>query len=350
MFGSRRLLSLRGAVGRRAAAAMVVALAAAYISVPAAHANTTIAFQANTGELWYWGNEPGYEHGAGHDLHLGMMKGTSPSITDDGFIRSWLHIAFQANTGNLWEYSSSSGAGHDRHLGMMAGTSPSLATDAVAETIAFQANTGSLWQWGYSSGGELLGPDNALGSDLGGKLMKGTSPSINGGEIAYQGHGGHLWTTRHGNTGLAMMPGTSPSSISSESTSRVAFQANNGHLWIWDGSRGRDLGLAMAAGTSPSMGGGEIAFQGANGHLWLWEGLGDGSETHLVTDSGLGMAMGTSPSLAGGGQIAFQANTGHLWLAAVGSKAGIGKAHDLHLGMMAGTSPSIVYNAWTSRY
>src|SRR5262249_5012838 len=191
MSGSRRFLSLRGAVGGRVAAAMVVALAAAYVSVPAAHANTSIAFQADTGHLWYWSTESGNEAGAGHDLHLGMMKGTSPSITDNGFIRSWLHIAFQADTGNLWEYTSSSGAGHDRHLGMMAGTSPSVAVDAVAETIPFQANTGSLWQWSYSSGGELVGPPNAAGSDLGGKLMKGTSPSISGpgGEIAYQGHG-----------------------------------------------------------------------------------------------------------------------------------------------------------------
>src|SRR5262249_51167393 len=150
----------------------------------------------------------------------------------------------------------------------------------------FQANTGSLWQWNYSSGGELQGPANAVGTDLGGKLMKGTSPSISGpgGESAYQGHGGHLRTTRYGKSGLAMSPGTSPSIQGS----KVAFQANTGHLWIWDGSHGRDLGLAMAAGTSPSMNSlGEIAFQGANGHLWLWEGLDDGSETHYVTDSGL---------------------------------------------------------------
>src|SRR5262249_46738093 len=145
---TRRQMSHRTVPIRAITAAIVVALAAACVSVPAAHANTSIAFQANTGNLWYWSSEgDGSKSGAGHDLHLGMMKGTSPSITDDGFVRSYLHIAFQANTGHLWEYQSNSGAGYDRHLGMMAGTSPSVAASGSGETIPFQADTGNLWAY-----------------------------------------------------------------------------------------------------------------------------------------------------------------------------------------------------------
>jgi len=333
---------------------MLVALAASWssLSVPAAHANEHVAFQANTGNLWYWSSDShtGYQHGAGHDLHLGMMKGTSPSITDDGFIASYLHIAFQADTGHLWEYigwscsTCSAGAGWDRHLGMMAGTSPSVAATASDETIPFQANTGNLWDYTSSS---------AAGSDLGRRLMKGTSPSIDqqypDGDIAYQATDGDLWTTHHGNTGLAMKAGTSPSITSTTST--VAFQGRNGHLWIWHDSRGHDLGLAMMAGTSPSIisltsgpvnavrNKNEIAFQGANGDLWTWRGLQDGSETYAVNDTGLGMMTRTSPSMAANSDIAFQANTGHLWITSFD-----GNPRDLHLGMMAGTSPSIVSN------
>jgi len=64
---------------RAITAAMVAALAAACVSVPAAHATETIAFQANTGHLWYWSSDSrdGYQHGTGHDLHLGMMKASA---------------------------------------------------------------------------------------------------------------------------------------------------------------------------------------------------------------------------------------------------------------------------------
>src|SRR5262245_681704 len=64
---------------RAITAAMVAALAAACVSVPAEHATETIAFQANTGHLWYWSSDSrdGYQHGTGHDLHLGMMKASA---------------------------------------------------------------------------------------------------------------------------------------------------------------------------------------------------------------------------------------------------------------------------------
>ena len=62
----------------RATVALVAALAAAWVSVPAAQALsqvTEIAFQANTGSLWTW-----TLLGGARDTGLGMMPGTSPSV------------------------------------------------------------------------------------------------------------------------------------------------------------------------------------------------------------------------------------------------------------------------------
>lgn len=72
------------------------------------------AFQANTGNLW---ND-------GTDLGLGMMPGTSPSVT--GLSGSEFEVAFQANTGNLWTVGDAYNS--DRGLGMMSGTSPAIAS------------------------------------------------------------------------------------------------------------------------------------------------------------------------------------------------------------------------------
>jgi hypothetical protein len=54
-----------------------------------------------------------------------MMPGSSPSIDDDD------DIVFQGANGDLWDWLPGfpAGAGHDLHLGMMAGTSPSISRD-----------------------------------------------------------------------------------------------------------------------------------------------------------------------------------------------------------------------------
>ena len=164
-----------------------------------------------------------------------------------------------------------------------------------------------------------------------------------------------------------------------------AFQGTNGHLWIATASGARDLGLAMKAGTRPSIatvstGGHEVAYQGSNGDLWV------ASVNGPAYDSHLGMMSGTSPAIAaaasGGFNVAFQADTGVLWdytsatgrgtslnqpmvttsspsiTAPVGAVGGYEIAYqgsnidlwvttitgtpiDSHLGMMSGTSPSI---------
>ena len=291
------------------------------------------AFQANTGDLWISGNEanPG-------DMHLGMMKGTSPSITAIPGV-GW-QAAFQANTGNLWVVGTDPRG--DMQLGMMKGTSPSITalTPLGRQPLwqaAFQANTGNLWVVGTDPRGDM---------QLG--MMAGTSPSITappvpggGWEVAFQANTGNLWvvgTDPRGDMQLGMMAGTSPSITAlSGGGWEVAFQANTGNLWVVGTDPRGDLQLGMMAGTSPSItalsgGGWEVAFQANTGNLWV-------VGTDPRGDLQLGMMAGTSPSitaLSGGGwEVAFQANTGNLWV------VGDDDRGDMKLGMMAGTSPSI---------
>ncbi len=59
-----------------------------------------VAFQANTGDLWMVTEGPG-------DMGLGMMAGTSPSIT--AVPGGGGHMAFQANTSDLWVVTQARG-------------------------------------------------------------------------------------------------------------------------------------------------------------------------------------------------------------------------------------------------
>jgi subtilisin family serine protease len=291
-----------------------------------APAGYQVAFQANTSNLWTVGT------GGTGDLQLGMMAGTSPSIsrlTGGGY-----EIAFQANTGNLWVTGTAGTA--DLHLGMMAGTSPSItALSGGGYEVAFQANTGNLWVTGTAGTADL---------HLG--MRAGTSPGITGlpgggYQVAFQANTGNLWVTGSAGTAdlhLGMMAATSPG-IAALATGgyEVAFQANTGNLWVTGTAGTADLGLGMRTGTSPSItgltgGGYEVAFQANTGNLWV-------TGTAGTADLQLGMANGTSPSIAalatGGYEVAFQANSTSLWVTGTAGTA------DLGLGMRAGTSPSI---------
>jgi hypothetical protein len=83
----------------------------------------------------------------------------------------------------------------------------------------------------------------------------------------------------------------------------------------------------FASPTAPAW---PAAFQANTGNLWTVD----------HSDWELGMMAGTSPSIVAlpGGtyEVAFQANTGNLWT------VGADNHGDWELGMMAGTSPSIV--------
>ena len=302
----------------------VTALHALY-GRPGPTVDFNIAFQANTTVLWVVG--PGGPGPTG----LGMMPGTSPSITR--LVGGGWEAAFQANTGNLWVTGTAGTA--DTGLGMMAGTSPSIAAlSSGGYEVAFQANTSDLWVTG-----------NAGTADTGLGMLTTTSPSITGligggWEAAFQANTTNLWVTGNAgtaDTGLGMMRGTSPS-ISRLVTGgyEVAFQANTSNLWVTGNAGTADTGLGMATTTSPSItglagGGWEAAFQANTTNLWVTGNAG-------TADRGLGMAANTSPSITarpgGGFDLVFQANTTNLWTA---GSTGTG---DLGLGMATRTSPS----------
>ena len=130
------------------------------------------------------------------DTHLGMMPGTSPSITalsGAQLASGGFETAFQANNSELWTVGA--GGDKDWHLGMMAATSPSISgtRDGGFET-AFQANTGQLWTVGGASGADS--------GNWGVQLMPGDSPAVavqpdNELELTMGGPGGQLLDVRH---------------------------------------------------------------------------------------------------------------------------------------------------------
>jgi hypothetical protein len=293
-------------------------------------ADTEIAFQANTTSLWTVGTG---NHGA---WNLGMMKGTSPSVSD--LTTGGYEVAFQANTGDLWTVGASTHGSWG--LGVMAGTSPSIAgLSTGGYEVAFQASTGSLYAVGAHNAGSL-----GLG------MMKGTSPAVaaqpgGGYVIAFQANTGDLYVDSSAsgakNLELGMMAGTSPAIAELPGGGYVvAFQASNGDLWVYSSVTGAQAyGLGMMAGTSPSIaalpgGGYVVAFQANTGNLYLHSTVTGNSVL------GLGMYKGTSPAIAtlpgGGVEVAFEANTTDLYTYVPGSGA-----RNLKLGMLAGTSPAI---------
>jgi Ca2+-binding RTX toxin-like protein len=314
---------VRGVWGR-AVVAFGVALAAAGVCVPAAQAwstNMEIAFQADTGYLWTWTiDNPGSNTG------MGMMAGTNPSVAPLSGSGSNHEIVFQANTGYLW--TTGAGGHGPTPYGMAAGTSPSIG----GSEIAFQANTGDLWTVGTGGQG-----DTGLG------MMAGTSPSIAGSLVAFVANTGVLWkASPSGNSGsgYTALAGTSPSVNANGDFAIQADPYQSGVGDLLDGTFGQltDLLNEMASGTSPSINDqGDAAVQLASGDVAIRPDLGDGD----VIDSGVQMMPGTSPSIDDNDDVAFQGTNGDLWIwiqPAAGVASG---AHDLGLGMKAGTSPAI---------
>jgi hypothetical protein len=124
-------------------------------------------------------------------------------------------IAFQAaGLGTLW-YVDRNNIGHDTGIKMAAGTSPAIAEldNGHAEIVFKRDSDGLLWR--LDPGFDLRFAANGLG------VAAGTSPSITAQDngrfaIAFQAAGfGDLWTVDSDNlgrdTGLTMQLGTSPS-------------------------------------------------------------------------------------------------------------------------------------------
>jgi hypothetical protein len=213
---------------------------------------------------------------------------------------------------------------------MAPGTSPAAALSPGASDGAWK----NAWQ---GANGDLW----AQGADLGLPMAPNTSPSIvwlgTGYEILYQASNHHLAEAGVFGTldlGAVMAPGTSPVAVLSPGAAgayQIAWQGANGHLW----AQGQDLGLAMAANTSPGMvwlgNGYEIVYQ-AGDHHWAEAGAAGTVETSFV------MAPGTSPVAVaspggsdGAWKNAWQGANGDLWM----------QGADTGVAMAANTSPGI---------
>jgi hypothetical protein len=299
--------------------------------LPLAGSSASSAFEvgaeASNNNLYLYSSTSG-----GDQLGLGMLPGTSPSLTALG---GTYDSAFQDNGDYLYVHSPTQNSPFG--LGMMPGTSPSITALTTGNyEVAFQDNDGTLYL--HTPGQNTL---------LGLSMEHGTSPSIaplpsGSYEVAFAANTGDLYLHHPGQNlplDLGMMKGTSPSITElSNGSYEVAFQANTGDLWTYSPSNGAtNLRLKMAAGTSPSItasgSGFEIAYQGSNNDLYTYS-----SATGTTTNLEQGMMAGTSPSIAaisaGTFETAFQANTGVLIM--VGAKPIV-----TGLKMRAGTSPSI---------
>jgi glycosyl hydrolase family 16 len=180
-------------------------------------------------------------------------------------------------------------------------------------------------------------------------------------KIAFQANTGHLWTDVPGealDAGLAMNAGSSPSITTVESgADLVAFQKSNHHLWIDEPAGGNEESPLLEAGTSPSIASLRgnrtnayiIAFQKeSTHHLWLF--LPTESDEEAIV-----MKEHTSPSIAGvPGKpyvVAAQKENGDLTILVPP-----GPATDEGLGMLKNTSPSVSIlnnspsNPWISAF
>jgi hypothetical protein len=300
-----------------------------------------VAFQANTGDLYFYNPATG----GSENIHLGVAAYTSPAIADlpgGGF-----EVAFEANnTDDLYIYDSQSNTSWNTNLGMASETSPSIAAspDGGVE-VAFEANTGDLYMYNPVTNG-------SYSAGLG--MEAGTNPSIAAGatggyEVAFESNTGELYmynpvTNGSGGVNLGMAIGTSPAiAASPDGGYEVAFQANTGDLYMYDpqNNSSGSAGLGMMDATNPSIaadaaGDYEVAFQANTGDLYIYN-----PQTKGSVNAGLGMELDTDPAIAGspggGFEVAFQANTNDLYMYNPQTNG----SGSVNLGMNVSTSPAM---------
>jgi hypothetical protein len=238
---------------------------------------------------------------------------------------------------------------------MAAGSTPSIQTpvSGAAYQIVFQGANGDLF---------TAGPTTPA-TDLGVAMADNTSPSLvettasGAWEAYYQSPTGFLAAAGgfgdFVSTRWKLAPNTNPSVVGTSFGAddfQLAWQGSNGNLWV-DGPLGPngatevlDTGLAMMAGTSPSvteLGGvhAEIAFEGANSDLWIY-GSNNPGDTHKT------VARGTNPAIIAfstGFLIAYHGTDGNLITYTEPGQAQIPTgAHEWFWPMVPGTSPSLV--------
>jgi DNA-binding SARP family transcriptional activator len=263
-----------------------------------------VAYEGANGDLWTTGTDF-----ATTDWGAPIMAGTSPSIArlaNGGF-----EVAITRSDGRLF-VAGSSGTGTVAQEMVKAGTSPAITglTGNQSE-IAFVAPNGLLRVYGSA----VIGFECLV-------VSPGSSPAIAalpGGafEIAVNS-GGSLWTISPNpaaSRGVAMMAGSSPSMVTLDSGQvQIAYTDPAGDLHVDGGAGSAALGLAVDPGTTPSItavnGGGYQVAISDGGELWM--------APAGPSDTGQGMAPGTRPAIArltdGTQEMAVQLSSGALWL------------------------------------
>ncbi len=250
------------------------------------------AYQGTDGHLWV--ADP---VGTATDTGLGMMAGTSPSITATG--GTTFTVAFQANTGYLWIYSSETG-GRSVGLAMALNTSPSATLTSAGVAIAYVDPNGKL---------SVFDPATGYGG-FGAPVAAGTSPAItyipglaDGYRITYQGTDHQARTADSSGvqsaTLLTAAPGTSPAITTLPSGEiDIAVNGSDGTVQTVTSTGAiTSTGAVFQAGTSPS-----IAPAAGGGAVTAWQDVSNEVSTFApgtgVTSTGLNMFPGTSPSVA----------------------------------------------------
>jgi hypothetical protein len=201
------------------------------------------------------------------------------------------------------------------------GGSTDLDTESASVTPLVNGLAGGAVAFSDFRTTETKAEPNSIVTSTGPPVRSDTSPSLfnvgNNYEAAYQGTDGHLWvvspTGAATDTGLAMAAGTSPSITATDSTNfTVAFQAPTTYLWTYSSKTGaRNVGLSMAPGTSPSAtlttDGVAIAYVDGNGNLCVSDPtLGFGGYGAPVA-AGTSPAITYIPGLKDGYRIVYQA-------------------------------------------
>jgi hypothetical protein len=214
-------------------------------------------------------------------IKLGQSLTSSPAET--GLPDGNAEIAFQANTGILWYTPPQSGAGIDTENSVVAGSNPVVA--GLADNgfeIAFSDPAGAI---------ELLGEGGGSVQDVTGLGASGSSsPSItasanDGWQVAWNGANGHLWLITSNDvgvdagidTGISVESGTSPGIAAlSAGGDIVAFENPEQELALYDTATGvaTTTPYVLRTGTSPAVaasayGGWQAAIVGTDGRLDL---------------------------------------------------------------------------------
>jgi hypothetical protein len=296
----------------------------------------TVKTVVNSSGTTYFGTYVVISHGAGYETLYGHMLVNSPTVSEGQTVAKGQRIGSVGNTG--------ASRGNHLHFEVQLNSKSESGLNSYF-TCGKTVTQGTPIPWsfpGFPGGGGGGGmvtaqPGVAIRTNTGGLWSWGGAPGSTG---------------VGANSGLGVMAGTSPASVTTGSSQAIAFVGSgSSSLWTWSGQPGRtgvgaNANVGVLSGTSPSMtrlanGTYAVAFNASDGNLWIWKGA--PGTVGFAERTGYGMKAGTSPSVRALGDrivTAFQANTGvlHIWAGNTGSNGG---AKNVGQNVRTGTSPAL---------